>query len=147
LIGPLIPTQLFLDYCLVVCNLFCFKWYIGKGETNTPYIMKGTYLGEFEELVLLTVGILFDDAYGLAIADELEKQTERSVMISSVHKALVRLEEKGYLKSHLGGATETRGGRDKRLYTLTQAGIKVLNQSRELRNSMYKQVPKIVWEG
>lgn len=109
--------------------------------------MKGTYLGEFEELVLLSVGILFDDAYGLAIADELEKQTERTVMISSVHKALVRLEEKGYLKSHMGGATETRGGRDKRLYKLTQAGIKVLNQSRELRNSMYKQVPKMVWEG
>jgi len=108
--------------------------------------MKGTYLGEFEELVLLTVGILFDDAYGLAIVDELEKQTERNVMISSVHKALVRLEEKGYLKSHLGGATETRGGRDKRLYTLTQAGIKVLNQSKELRNAMYKQVPKMVWE-
>lgn len=109
--------------------------------------MKGTYLGEFEELVLLTVGILFDDAYGLAIVDELEKQTDRSVMISSVHKSLVRLEEKGYLKSHLGGATEMRGGRDKRLYTLTQAGVKVLNQSKELRNSMYKQVPKIVWEG
>jgi DNA-binding PadR family transcriptional regulator len=109
--------------------------------------MKGTYLGEFEELVLLTVGILFGDAYGLAIVDELEKQTGRTVMMSSVHKALVRLEEKGYLKSHLGGATETRGGRDKRLYTLTQAGTKVLSQSRELRNSMYSQVPKLAWEG
>ena len=109
--------------------------------------MKGTCLGEFEELVLLAVGILFDDAYGLALVDELEKQAGRSVMISSVHKALVRLEDKGYLKSHLGGATEVRGGRDKRLYTLTQAGIKVLNQSRELRNALWKQVPKIVWEG
>lgn len=109
--------------------------------------MKGTYLGEFEELVLLTVGILFGNAYGLAIVDELEKQTGRTVMMSSVHKALVRLEEKGYLKSYLGGATETRGGRDKRLYTLTQAGTKVLSQSRELRNSMYNQVPKLVWEG
>src|SRR6478609_6725642 len=109
--------------------------------------MKGTYLGEFEELVLLTVGILYEDAYGLAIVDELEKQTERTVMMSSVHKALVRLEEKGYLKSHLGGATETRGGRDKRLYTLIQAGVKVVNQARDQRNSMYKQVPKIIWEG
>ncbi|HTH55369.1 MAG TPA: PadR family transcriptional regulator [Cyclobacteriaceae bacterium] len=109
--------------------------------------MKGTYLGEFEELVLLTVGILFEDAYGLAITDELEQQTGRTMMISSVHKALVRLEEKGYLKSRMGGATETRGGRDKRLYSLTQTGIKVLGQTRELRNSMYKQVPKIVWEG
>jgi PadR family transcriptional regulator PadR len=124
---------------------FCFlPGIIGKGETNT---MKGTYLGEFEELVLLAVGILFDDAYGLSLVDELEKQTSRSVMLSSVHKALVRREDKGYLKSHMGGATEVRGGREKRLYTLTQAGIKVLNQSRELRNSLWKQVPKIVWEG
>jgi PadR family transcriptional regulator, regulatory protein PadR len=108
--------------------------------------MKGTYLGEFEELVLLTVGILYDDAYGLAIVDQLEKQTGRPVMISSVHKSLVRLEEKGYLKSRMGGATETRGGRDKRLYTLTAAGTKVLSQSKEMRNSMWKQVPKVAWD-
>ncbi len=109
--------------------------------------MKGTYLGEFEELVLLTVGILFGDAYGLAIVDALEKQTGRNIMISSVHKALVRLEDKGYLKSHMGGATALRGGRDKRLYVLSQTGKKVINESRELRNSMWKQVPKVVWEG
>jgi len=124
---------------------FCYlSGIIGKGETNT---MKGTSLGEFEELVLLSVGVLFDDAYGLALVVELEKQTGRNVMVSSVHKALVRLEEKGYLKSRMGGATEVRGGRDKRLYTLTQAGIRVLNQSRALRNTLWKQVPKIVWEG
>ena len=109
--------------------------------------MKGTYIGEFEELVLLSVGILFDDAYGLSIVDELEKQTDRSIMISSVHKALVRLEDKGYLKSKMGGATESRGGREKRLYSLTHAGVGVLRQSRELRNSMWKQVPKIVIDG
>jgi len=109
--------------------------------------MKGTYLGEFEELVLLTVGILFDDAYGLAIVDELEKQTGRNIMMSAVHKSLVRLEEKGYLKSRMGGAAETRGGRNKRLYTLTQAGKKVVQESREMRNTMWKQIPKIVWEG
>lgn len=109
--------------------------------------MKGTSLGEFEELVLLSVGILFDDAYGLAIVDELEKKTTRNVMISSVHKALVRLEDKGYLKSRMGGGTTVRGGRDKRLYTLTQAGTSVLNEMRDLRNQMWKEVPKIVWEG
>jgi PadR family transcriptional regulator PadR len=109
--------------------------------------MRGTYLGEFEELVLLAVGILFEDAYGLAIVDELERQTGRNIMISSVHKALVRLEDKGYLKSHMGGGSDVRGGRDKRLYTLTQAGKKVLNESRELRNSMWKEIPKIIWEG
>jgi PadR family transcriptional regulator, regulatory protein PadR len=109
--------------------------------------MKGSHLGEFEELVLLTVGMLYPDAYGLGILDSLEKQTGRPVMISSVHKALVRLEDKGYLKSHMGGATEMRGGRDKRLYTLTRTGIRALNQSKELRNSLWAQVPKIVWEG
>jgi PadR family transcriptional regulator PadR len=109
--------------------------------------MKGTYLGEFEELVLLAVGILFDDAYGLSVVDQLEKQTGRPIMISSVHKALVRLEDKGFLKSKMGGATQTRGGRDKRLYTLTHAGVGALRQSRELRNEMWRQVPRIVLDG
>ncbi|HEY5748842.1 MAG TPA: PadR family transcriptional regulator [Chryseolinea sp.] len=109
--------------------------------------MKGTYLGEFEELVLLAVGILFDDAYGLSVVDQLEKQTRRPIMISSVHKTLVRLEDKGFLKSKMGGATQTRGGRDKRLYTLTHAGVGALRQSRELRNDMWRQVPSIVLDG
>lgn len=109
--------------------------------------MKGTYLGEFEELVLLTAGILHDDAYGLSIKDELEKQTGRSPMISSVHKALVRLEHKGYLKSFLGGTEEARRGRPKRLYELTAAGKRVINESRDLRNSMWHSIPNVVWEG
>ena len=109
--------------------------------------MKGTYIGEFEELVLLAVGILFNDAYGLSVVDQLEKQTGRSIMISSVHKALVRLEDKGYVKSKMGGATKARGGRDKRLYTLTHAGVSALRQSRELRNNMWKQVPRIALDG
>ncbi len=108
--------------------------------------MKGTSLGEFEELVLLTVGILYNDAYGLGIRDELEKQTGRNVMISSVHKALVRLEDKGFLTSYMGGATDERGGRKKRLYELTVSGKKVLNQSKDLRNAMWDSVPKVVWE-
>jgi DNA-binding PadR family transcriptional regulator len=108
--------------------------------------MKGTSLGEFEELVLLSVGILFDDAYGLAIVDELQKKTGRNIMISSVHKALVRLEDKGYLKSRMGGATNVRGGRDKRLYRLTPAGKAVLNEMKDLRNQMWNEVPKMAWE-
>ncbi|MEP1093906.1 MAG: PadR family transcriptional regulator [Cyclobacteriaceae bacterium] len=109
--------------------------------------MKGTYLGEFEELVLLTVGILNDDAYGLAITDELESRTKRNVTISSVHKSLVRLESKGFLKSHVGGASKERGGRAKKLYQLTNSGKNVVNESRSLRNHMWNDVPKIVWEG
>jgi PadR family transcriptional regulator PadR len=60
---------------------------------------------------------------------------------------LVRLEEKGYLSSRMGGATENRGGREKRLYKLTDAGTKAVNHSRDMRNTMWKLVPKIVWDG
>lgn len=108
--------------------------------------MKRSNIGEFEELVLLTVGILYDDAYGLAITDELEKQTKRKATISSVHKALVRLEDKGFLKSHTGGATEARGGRNKRLYELTASGKKCLVDSKELRNSMWNAIPEMIWQ-
>ena len=109
--------------------------------------MKGTNLGEFEELVLLTVGILYDNAYGLAITDELANQTGRKSTISSVHKALVRLEGKGFLSSYMGGATQSRGGRQKRLYKLTQSGVRVLQETQELRNTMWERIPKIVWKG
>lgn len=109
--------------------------------------MKGTYLGEFEELVMLTVGILNADAHALAIQKELETQSGRQPMISSVHKVLVRLEDKGFLISKMGGATTERGGRRKRLYEMTASGKKALSTSKELRNRMWDNVPKIVWEG
>ncbi len=108
--------------------------------------MRGTNIGEFEELVLLTVGLLYDDAYGLAIVDELKSQTKRNVTISAAHKALVRLENKGYLSSYMGGATEERGGRNKRLYLLTKTGKSAVNQSKELRNQMWNSIPDVVWE-
>lgn len=109
--------------------------------------MKGTYLGEFEELVLLTVGILYDDAYGLAITDEIESRAGRTVTVSSVHKALMRLEQKGFLHSRMGGATEERGGRKKRLFIITNTGKQALREAREVRNEMWQAIPKVVWEG
>lgn len=109
--------------------------------------MKGTYLGEFEELVLLTVGILYDDAHGISVQKELENQSGRKPMISAVHKVLVRLEDKGFLTSTLGGATTERGGRRKRLYEMTQAGKNALSASRELRNKMWDSIPQMVWKG
>jgi hypothetical protein len=57
------------------------------------------------------------------------------------------LEDKGYLKSHMGGSTEERGGREKRIYEMTRSGIKALSETRELRNGMWQQMPSIVWEG
>jgi DNA-binding PadR family transcriptional regulator len=105
--------------------------------------MKGSYLGEFEELVLLTVGSLYKEAYGVAIMDEIESQTERNVNVSAVHASLKRLESKGYVTSHMGGATNERGGRRKRYFELTIAGKKVLDVSMALRTQLYNSIPNI----
>ena len=109
--------------------------------------MKGTHLGEFEELILLTVGILYDDAYGLGITQEIERRTGRTVTVSSVHKGLMRLEQKGFLHSRVGGATQARGGRNKRLFTITNSGKVALREAREMRNQLWQAIPRIVWEG
>lgn len=106
--------------------------------------MKGTYLGEFEEIVLLAVGILKDEAYGVSIRQEIEDQTERNVNIGAVHTALHRLEDKGYLSSLFGEAEEVRGGKRKRLFTLTSLGIKILREAHTLRSQMWSQLPKVI---
>lgn len=108
--------------------------------------MKGTSLGEFEELVLLSIAINTHDAYSLSILEELKQRTERSILISSVHKVLVRLEKKGYLKSYMGNPTTERGGRAKKLYELSSEGKDVLQTTRELRNTMWSAAPKLLWE-
>lgn len=104
--------------------------------------MKGTYLGEFEELVLLITGILYDNAYGVSVAAAIENQTGRAVSLSAVHTALYRLEEKGYVKSALGGATKERGGRRKRIYVITTAGKSALNEVRLMRNRLWEMIPQ-----
>jgi len=78
--------------------------------------MKGTYLGEFEEIVLLAVGILREEAYGVSIRQEIEDQT----------------------------AEEVRGGKRKRLFSLTPLGIKTLREAQAIRNQMWSQLPKII---
>ncbi len=105
--------------------------------------MKGTNLGEFEELVLLTCGILQSEAYGIAIKDELESRTGRTPSIGALHSALTRLEEKGYLKSTYEGATDDRRGRRKRFYELTPAGLAATKQAYEMRTEMIKLIPNI----
>lgn len=105
--------------------------------------MKGNHLGELEELVLLTVGSLYNEAYGVAVMDEIRENAGRDMNISAIHAVLRRLEEKGLLKSHMGGSTNERGGRRKRLFSLTQAGKLVLDQSISLRQSLYERIPNI----
>lgn len=105
--------------------------------------MKGTYIGELEELILLTVGILYGRAYGVAVMDEIEKQTGRSLNISAVHAVLTRLEEKGLVSSTMGDPSSERGGRRKRMFLLTAAGKKALEEANEMRNQLYNQIPKV----
>lgn len=103
--------------------------------------MRRTYLGEFEEIVLLMVAMLDGLAYGVTFSQELEQQTGRQVTFGAVHNTLIRLEEKGFVNSYLGGATAERGGRRKRLFTLTPAGSRALQDIQELRNQLWQLVP------
>src|SRR6476620_2910544 len=102
---------------------------------------KGNYLGEFEEIVLLSVSSLVDEAYGVSIMQYINDQTGRNVNISAVHEVLKRLQRKGYLKSKMGGATQERGGRRKRFFVLTVGGKKNLEEHMKLKLQLYSQVP------
>lgn len=103
--------------------------------------MKRTFLGEFEEVVLLTVAILGDEAYGVTVTQEIEQKTGRAVGFSTVHTTLQRLEEKGYLSSEMGGATAERGGRRKRFFAVTGLGRKALQEVKQVREELWKALP------
>jgi PadR family transcriptional regulator PadR len=106
-------------------------------ELNQSLKMKG-YIGEFEELVLLTVASLGDEAYGVAIKGDIEKRSDRPISIGSLHSTITRLEEKNYLKSWLGEPTQERGGRRKRYFELTQQGKVALHEIKQLRDDLWK---------
>lgn len=103
--------------------------------------MGKNYLGEFEELILTMVGILGEEAYGNAIVQEIKKQLDRDVNLSGVHITLYRLEDKGLVKSHYGGATSTRGGRRKRYFQLTNTGLSLLRQIKSQRLKLWNLFP------
>ena len=105
--------------------------------------MAKEYLGEFEELILTMVAALQEDAYGAAISDEIESRLKREVNLSAVHVTLYRLEDKGYIKSNMGGGTNERGGRRKRIYTITNAGMALLKVMKESRIDLWKLVPQL----
>ena len=107
--------------------------------------MKGDHLGEFEELVLLTIAMLYDDAYGIGIQKELKEKCGRSVTISTVHAALYRLKKKGFIASRYGEVTPERGGKRKMLFKVTQEGEGVLTRSREMREKLWKAIPKLAF--
>lgn len=105
--------------------------------------MKETRLGEFEEVILLIVGILGEEAYTYKIADEFNKETGRSVSIGSVHSTLSRLEAKGFLTAKFGEATAKRGGRRKRIFKITAYGRSTLEASRDFKMALWNRFPSL----
>ena len=98
--------------------------------------MKG-YIGEFEELVLLSVASLNDEAYGTSIKGLIEERADRTISIGALHSTITRLEEKGYLKSWLGEPTQERGGRRKRYFEVTHQGKIALHEIKSLREDLW----------
>ena len=96
-------------------------------------------LGEFEELVLLTIVNLDRGSYGVAIKEDIETRAERIISIGALHSTLTRLEEKGYIKSWLGDPTQERGGRRKRFFEVTHKGKLELHNMKSLRDDLWKR--------
>jgi DNA-binding PadR family transcriptional regulator len=108
--------------------------------------MQKYQLGEFEEIVLLTVGILHGNAYGVTIKDEIEDRLRREVSVGALQVTLRRLEKKGYLKSKHGEPEKNRGGRPKLYFTVTAYGKKALAYVHDTRNQLWKALPQTVFK-
>lgn len=94
------------------------------------------YLGQFEEIILLAILRLREDAYGVKIRQKVSEATERDVSIGAVYATLDRLERKGYVGSWQGEATPERGGRAKRYFRIEGAGVQALNDTRLVRDRL-----------
>jgi DNA-binding PadR family transcriptional regulator len=99
--------------------------------------MKG-YIGEFEELVLLTIASLGENAYGVAIKEDIEMRADRDISLGALHSTITRLEEKKFIRSWLGEPTQERGGRRKRFFELTHLGKVALHEIKALRDELWK---------
>lgn len=104
--------------------------------------MKRNAIGEFEEMVLLMVLILQNEAYMISLQKELLDQAKRSITMGALHTTLSRLEKKGLLASEMGEPTKERGGRRKRIYQVTAAGKTELSTIKEMRKTLWDQVPQ-----
>jgi DNA-binding PadR family transcriptional regulator len=102
---------------------------------------KGDFLGEFEQLVLLALLRLGDDAYGMAVRRELESRAARDVSIGAVYATLDRLESKGLVRAKFTEASADRGGRPKKCFTITGAGARALERSQQALRQMLEGLP------
>ncbi len=103
---------------------------------------KGKYLGEFEEMVLLAVGVQDNEAYGISIKHKIEEITGRTVSMGALHAALNRLEEKDYVTSKLGEATKVRGGKRKRYYSVSVHGQRLIAELMAYRQQLWEAIPE-----
>ncbi len=103
-------------------------------------------LGEFEEIVMLTVAVLYENAYGISIKEEIEKRQKRKVSVGAMRTALSRLEKKGFLESEFGEATAVRGGKRKRYFKVTQLGKHALDQVMDTRRQLWESIPSIAFD-
>ena len=108
--------------------------------------MEKLSLGEFEEVLLLTVAVLYDEAYGVAIKEDIETRLKRKVSVGAMRTALKRLEKKGFLVSEFGEATSVRGGKRKRYFRVTPQGKKALDQVMDARTKLWKAIPKVAFD-
>ncbi len=104
------------------------------------------HIGELEELILLLIVMLKEEAYGLSIRKALKEHASRVVTIGAVHGTVNRLERKGFIESSLSGATELRGGRRKRIFTITASGKKALQKSKDVKVNLWQQIPELAIE-
>ncbi|MEQ9299176.1 MAG: helix-turn-helix transcriptional regulator [Cyclobacteriaceae bacterium] len=103
-------------------------------------------LGEFEEVVMLTVAILYEKAYGISIKEEIELRLSRTVSVGAMRTTLKRLEKKGLLSSEFGEATAVRGGKRKRYFKLTPYGKKVISEAMQVRRELWEAIPAVALE-
>ena len=108
--------------------------------------MKKYQLGEFEEVVMLTVGVLYDEAYGVAIKQEIQRRMDRKVSVGAMQSALRRLETKGFLSSRQGEVNPVRGGKPKRYFTITAFGKKALEYNKDARIALWNDIPDVAWQ-
>lgn len=102
--------------------------------------MKGEHLGEFEEFTLLAVRALGDNTYAVPVQQYVEKVTGRPISIGSIYAALARLEEKGFLRSTMSEAVAQRGGKSKRVYTVTPNGLQTARHLHRVRERIWNAI-------
>ncbi|GAB5525474.1 MAG: hypothetical protein Roseis2KO_33460 [Roseivirga sp.] len=108
--------------------------------------MGRAHIGELEELVLLAVAALQQNAYAVSIRSEIEERAGRKINISAIQASLYRLDDKGFLTSYMGESTNKRGGKSKRIFEVTKAGYEVLKKAKDIRQSFWGSIPQFAAE-